>query len=63
MTKPGMKEFIEKIRPAFERYKNIGVRIEDDMLITESGVSWMSGRIPRKLEDVEAFMAGKASLK
>lgn len=59
MSKPGMKEFVDKIRPAFERYKTIGVRIEDDMLITPTGVAWMSGGIPRKLEDVEAFMARK----
>jgi Xaa-Pro aminopeptidase len=60
MTKPGMKEFVEKIRPAFERYKSIGVRIEDDLLVTETGVEWMTRALPRKIADVEAFMA-KAS--
>jgi Xaa-Pro aminopeptidase len=56
-TKPGMKEFLDQIRPAFEKYKNIGVRIEDDMLITETGVEWMTKALPRKLEDIEYFMA------
>lgn len=55
--KPETQAFVEKIRPVFEKYKNIGVRIEDDMLVTETGVEWMTKALPRKLEDVEAFMA------
>jgi Xaa-Pro aminopeptidase len=54
---PESKTFIEKVRPAFEKYKNIGVRIEDDMLITKTGVEWLTKNLPRKLEDIEAFMA------
>ena len=49
--------FIEKVRPVFEKYKNIGVRIEDDLLVTETGVEWMTKALPRKLEDIERFMA------
>ncbi|MGQ0541884.1 MAG: aminopeptidase P family protein [Blastocatellia bacterium] len=52
--------FIEKVRPAFEKYKNIGVRIEDDMLVTETSVDWMTKNLPRSIADIEAFMA-KAS--
>ncbi|NNE66816.1 MAG: M24 family metallopeptidase [Pyrinomonadaceae bacterium] len=51
-------EFKAKIRPAFERYKGIGVRIEDDMLITKDGVEWMSKGLPRQIEEVEKFMKG-----
>jgi Xaa-Pro aminopeptidase len=54
---PENRAFLAKIKPAFEKYKNIGVRIEDDMLITKTGVEWMTKDLPRKLEDVEAFMA------
>ena len=54
---PESKALIAKIRPAFEKYKNIGVRIEDDMLITPTGVEWMTKELPRKMEDIEAFMA------
>jgi Xaa-Pro aminopeptidase len=54
---PENKAFIAKVRPVYEKYKNIGVRIEDDMLITETGVEWMSGKLPRSIADIEAFMA------
>jgi Xaa-Pro aminopeptidase len=54
---PENEAFIAKVRPVFEKYKNIGVRIEDDMLVTETGVEWMTKALPRKLEDVEKFMA------
>jgi Xaa-Pro aminopeptidase len=54
---PENKAFIEQVRPAFEKYKNIGVRIEDDLLVTDTGVEWMTKNLPRKLEDIEAFMA------
>lgn len=54
---PENQALIAKIRPAFEKYKNIGVRIEDDLLVTPTGVEWMTKALPRKLEDIEAFMA------
>ncbi len=54
---PEARKFVAKIRPVFERYKNTGIRIEDVMLVTESGTEWMSKALPRKLEEVEAFMA------
>lgn len=53
---PANREFREKVRPAFEKYKNIGVRIEDDMLITKDGVEWMTDDLPRTIKDVEEFM-------
>ncbi|MFN2501089.1 MAG: aminopeptidase P N-terminal domain-containing protein [Pyrinomonadaceae bacterium] len=54
---PENRVFIEKVRPVFEKYKNIGVRIEDDLLVTETGVEWMTAKLPRKISDIEAFMA------
>ncbi len=54
---PENKAFIEKVRPVYEKYKNIGVRIEDDMLVTPTGVEWMSAKLPRSIADIEAFMA------
>jgi Xaa-Pro aminopeptidase len=51
------ERFIKAVRPAFEKYKGIGVRIEDDVLVTEGEPVIMSAAIPRKLEEVEATMA------
>jgi len=54
---PANKAFLAKIRPMFEKYKNIGVRIEDDMLVTKTGVEWMTKALPRSIADIESFMA------
>ena len=54
---PKNREFLAKVRPVFEKYKNIGVRIEDDMVITADGVEWMSKSLPRSIKDIESFMA------
>ena len=51
---PENQKFIAAVRPAFEKYKGIGVRIEDDMLVTPTGVSWMTGALPRKISDIES---------
>jgi Xaa-Pro aminopeptidase len=40
-----------------EEYRGIGVRIEDDILVTESGSKILSNALPRHPDEVEAYMA------
>ena len=54
---PENERFIAAVRPAFEKYRGIGVRIEDDMLVTADGYRWMTGALPRTIQDVEGFIA------
>jgi Xaa-Pro aminopeptidase len=45
-----------KIGPAFEKYKWIGVRIEDDYALTSSGLENLSAGAPREIAEIEALM-------
>ena len=40
-----------------ERFRGIGVRIEDDIVVTAQGARRISENIPRTADDVEAWMA------
>jgi Xaa-Pro aminopeptidase len=64
---PGMVLTVEPgcyIRPDAgipERYAGIGVRIEDDVLVTDAGAEVLTQDAPKQARDIEAWMNGRAA--
>ncbi len=56
-VEPGI--YIKAGSPCDPKYWNIGIRIEDDILITTAGPVNLSAMAPRKAEDIEKLMAQK----
>ena len=40
-----------------ERWRGLGIRIEDDVLVTESGCDVITANLPKTVQDIEALMA------
>lgn len=49
----------QTLRAALDRYDGIGIRIEDDVLITSGEPKILSAGAPRTVKDIEAWMASK----
>ena len=58
---PENAAFIEKVREAVRKYKDVGVRIEDSFLVTDKGVENLSAGVPRTLADVERFLGTRGT--
>ena len=59
-VEPGI--YIPEDSPCDPKWWNIGIRIEDDILITDSGPINLSDDAPRAWEDIEALMKEKSAL-
>lgn len=53
IPKDELQKYAEEIKPVYEKYKNIGVRLEDDVLVTETGYRNLSEKAPRDIEEIE----------
>jgi Xaa-Pro aminopeptidase len=53
---PGNRAMIQRRRAVVERYRDIGVRIEDVYFLTDTGIERISAGVPREIAEVEALM-------
>ena len=54
---PGL--YIPKSADVPEQYKGIGIRIEDNLLITEYGNKNLTSGVPKEMDEIEALMANQ----
>ena len=59
-VEPGI--YIPANSPCDPKWWRIGVRIEDDILITKTGYELLSTKTPRKMQDIEKLMKEKSVL-
>jgi Xaa-Pro aminopeptidase len=52
---PGNRALRAKIAPTVRKYASVGVRIEDDYIVTQNGLEWVSC-VAREADEVEALM-------
>lgn len=60
-TNEEIRNFINTVSPVYEKYKDIGIRIEDDVLITADGVIVLSKDIPKEIDEIERIMSRRSN--
>ncbi len=55
-TEEELNDFAEKVRPIYQKYEGIGVRVEDVILVTENGYKNLSGHLPKKTYEIENLL-------
>lgn len=53
---PRNAQLLRQLGASIARHANIGVRIEDDYVVTADGVEWVSCGLPREADEIEALM-------
>ncbi|TGE79925.1 Xaa-Pro aminopeptidase [Pseudoalteromonas sp. KS88] len=56
---PGL--YISLDAKAPEQFKGIGIRIEDNLLVTEHGYENLTANVPKTISEIEALMSSKAN--
>jgi Xaa-Pro aminopeptidase len=56
---PENQAFIQKVQSTVDKYRNIGVRIEDSFVVNDGRAKSISVGIPRTVDEIEAFMKNR----
>ena len=56
-VEPGI--YVDPQSTAPDAYRGIGIRIEDDVLVTEDGFEVLTRKVPKRVDEIEAMFAGR----
>jgi len=62
MSKAEVEAFVIAVRPIAEKYADICIRIEDNILVTETGCTVLSQALPKDIKGIEKLMKQKSKI-